>query len=47
MTHAWYVAACIAIPCAIGGVMYVAFDAWDRLRRRGARERLPQIDYYI
>jgi hypothetical protein len=42
-----YVVECLAVPCLIGGVMYVAFDVWDRLRRRAGARDLPDIDYYI
>lgn len=36
----------VAAPCAMGAVMFVAFDFWDRRRRRNG-EKLPFIDYSI
>jgi len=47
MTGWLYVLACVALPCAIGLVMYVLFSAWDRARRRGSAGELPPIDYHI
>jgi hypothetical protein len=40
--------ACVAVPCLIGGVMFLLFDAWDRRRRRArAEDGLPVIEYLI
>jgi hypothetical protein len=44
----WYPIACIVVPCALGLLMYLAFDVWDRRRRRvRGGDPLPLIDYYI
>lgn len=43
-----YAIGCVAVPCVIGAVMFVLFDAWDRRRRRGkAEDGLPVIEYLI
>ncbi len=43
-----YALECVAVPCAIGLVMYAVFGAWDRKRRRANEdEGLPHIDYHI
>lgn len=43
-----YALACVAIPCAIGGTMYVLFELWNRRRAAKSPERaLPPIDYMI
>jgi hypothetical protein len=43
-----YAMECIAVPCFIGSVMFVLFDAWDRRRRRVRPEdHLPLVDYSI
>ena len=41
-----YAALCVVAPCAVGGVMFAAFEVWDRRWRR-AGENLPLIDYSI
>lgn len=41
-----YVLACVAVPCGIGLLMYVAFELWNR-RRKKSRGALPVIDYMI
>jgi len=39
---------CVAVPCAIGGVMFVLFSAWDRRRRKATPDDgLPVIEYLI
>ncbi len=47
--NSWvYAIECIAVPCAVGAVMYLLFEAWDRRRRRTAPDYgLPPIDYYL
>lgn len=47
MTGWTYICACVLVPCGIGSLMYVAFEAWDRRRRRTPKDRLPMIDYFI
>lgn len=47
MTGWLYTCACVLVPCGIGGLMYAAFEAWDKRRRRTRDERLPVIDYII
>jgi hypothetical protein len=47
MTGWLYTCACVLVPCGIGGLMYAAFEAWDKRRRRMLEERLPVIDYII
>ena len=43
-----YALACVAVPCIIGGVMFLLFDLWDRRRRRTkSDDTLPIIDYLI
>jgi len=43
-----YTLACIVVPCVIGAMMYVAFEVWERRRRRAkADDTLPVIDYLI
>jgi hypothetical protein len=43
-----YALECVALPCAIGLVMYVVFGVWDRKRRRASKGAgLPYIDYHI
>jgi hypothetical protein len=48
-----YAITCVAAPCAVGGVMYVLFGAWERRRRRKAgldgsgQDELPPVDYLI
>lgn len=36
----------VVAPCAIGAIMYAAFELWDRRRRRNGQQ-LPVIDYSI
>lgn len=44
----WYPIECVLAPCAIGTVMYLAFELWDRRRRRTRPDSgLPMIDYLI
>ena len=48
MAGPWYALECILVPAAIGAVMYLAFDVWDRRRRRSKPDGgLPWIDYFI
>jgi hypothetical protein len=43
-----YVLACVAVPCAIGGTMYVLFGLWNRRRSaKNPEHALPPIDYMI
>jgi hypothetical protein len=43
-----YVAACIVVPCAVGGAMFLVFEVWDRARHRASgQEPLPHVDYWI
>ena len=42
----WYVVACVVVPCGIGGLMYGAFEVWNR-RRKQSRGALPVVDYMI
>ena len=43
-----YALECVVAPCAIGVLMYAAFDAWDRWRRsRSEHYDGPSIDYHI
>ncbi|MBM4362181.1 MAG: hypothetical protein FJ104_05835 [Deltaproteobacteria bacterium] len=38
----------VLVPSGVGAAMYVLFDLWDRLRRRGGGgEGLPRVDYTI
>jgi hypothetical protein len=47
MTGWLFTCFCVLVPCGVGGLMYLAFEAWDRCRRRKQEERLPLIDYTI
>ncbi len=43
-----YAIACVAVPCAIGGTMYVLFGLWNRRRSaKNPEHALPPIDYMI
>jgi len=43
-----YVAACVVVPAVWGVLMYWAFGALDRRRRRAARnDAPPPVDYSI
>jgi hypothetical protein len=43
-----HAAFCIVIPSAVGGIMFGAFELWDRVRRRApGGEGLPLVDYSI
>jgi len=48
MTSWLYAVECVLVPCAIACLMFLLFEAWDRLRRRAGEEHgLPPIDYHI
>jgi hypothetical protein len=43
-----HAALCVAIPCAVGALMYGGFELWDRVRRRALGGKgLPPVDYSI
>lgn len=43
-----YAVECVAVPCAIGAVMFGLFDLWDRRRRKNKPgDGLPEIEYFI
>jgi hypothetical protein len=48
MLDLWYPLECVLVPCAMGTLMYLAFELWERQRRRARPSGdLPQIDYTI
>jgi len=48
MADHWYPLECVLVPCVIGAVMYLAFELWERRRRRARPEdEQPWIDYLI